>query len=107
MSKVSAAMAASGFFIVLVVVNLALWCRGVSVTELIEKLVGMAIVPISDFAVVLLVDLLFCVRLVGVEVDFVLSVLVVGVFRHLSLRVGNEMMSAPCAPGMTESPPLR
>ena len=70
------------------------------VTELVEKLVSVALMPVSNFAVVLPVDFLLSVRLIGMEVDFVLGVLVVGVFCHLSLRVGNEMMSAPFAPMM-------
>ena len=50
------------------------------ITELIEKFVLMAVVPISDLTFSGWVPLVVFVLLVAVEVDFVLGVLVVGIF---------------------------
>ena len=50
------------------------------ITELIEKLVLVAVVPVSDLTLGLRVPLVFFVLLVAVEVNFVLGVLVVGIF---------------------------
>jgi len=50
------------------------------ITELIEKFVLMAVVPVSDLTFSGWVPLVFFVLLVAVEVNFVLGVLVVGIF---------------------------
>ena len=50
------------------------------VTEVVQHLVGVTIVPVSNLSIMFLVNFLIGVRFVGVEVDLVLLVLVVGIF---------------------------
>ena len=50
------------------------------VTEFVQHLVAVTLVPVGNIAVMFFVNFLIGVRFVGVKVDLVLSVLVVGIF---------------------------
>ena len=51
-----------------------------SVTEVVQHFVGVTLVPVGNLAVMFFVNFLISVRFVGVEVDLLLLVLVVGIF---------------------------
>ena len=63
-----------------VVINLTLRSGGMGVTELVQHLVAVTLVPVGNASIMFFINFLISVRFVGVEVDLVLLVLVVGIF---------------------------
>ncbi len=60
-----------------------LWRTGMIITELVEDLILVSVVPVRKFALSFGIPLILFVVLVTVKVDFVLGVLVVWIFSWL------------------------